>query len=133
MRKIICLIFGCYFAFMPITFAVNSNIDTIPVWSQTIEVFNQIENKVELKLNSEAAILMDEDTGTILYTKNEHKKLRPASVTKVMTLLLIMEALETGTISLTDNVPCSSRASAMPPARTLAISKLSKPIIRQIV
>ncbi|MBO5179144.1 MAG: D-alanyl-D-alanine carboxypeptidase, partial [Clostridia bacterium] len=109
----ICLILSSIFIFTPIVSIAASNIDAIPVWSETIEVFNQIQNKVELKLNSEAAILMDEETGTILYTKNEHKKLRPASVTKVMTLLLIMEALDAGTISLTDKVPCSSRASAM--------------------
>ena len=113
MRKMICLILSVMFVFIPIISIAASNIDAIPVWSETIEVFNQIQNKVDLKLNSEAAILMDEDTGTILYTKNEHKKLRPASVTKVMTLLLIMEALDAGTISLTDKVPCSARASAM--------------------
>lgn len=113
MKKMICLILSSIFIFTPIVSIAASNIDAIPVWSETIEVFNQIQNKVELKLNSEAAILMDEETGTILYTKNEHKKLRPASVTKVMTLLLIMEALDAGTISLTDKVPCSSRASAM--------------------
>ena len=113
MKKMICLILSFIFIFVPIISVAASNIDAIPVWSETVEVFNQIQNKVELKLNSEAAILMDEDTGTILYTKNEHKKLRPASVTKVMTLLLIMEAIDAGTISLTDKVPCSSRASAM--------------------
>ena len=42
-----------------------------------------------------------------------HEKLRPASVTKVMTVLLIMEALDSGRISLTDKVPCSERASSM--------------------
>ena len=113
MKKMICLILSFIFIFVPIIPIAASNIDAIPVWSETVEVFNQIQNKVELKLNSEAALLMDEDTGTILYTKNEHKKLRPASVTKVMTLLLIMEAIDAGTISLTDKVPCSSRASAM--------------------
>lgn len=113
MRKMICLILSILFLSTPVISIAASNIDAIPVWSETIEVFNQIQNKINLKLNSEAAILMDEDTGTILYTKNEHTKLRPASVTKVMTLLLIMEALDAGTISLTDKVPCSSRASAM--------------------
>ena len=113
MRKMICLTLSVLFVFTPIISIAVSNIEAIPVWSQTKEVFNQIKNKVDLKLNSEAAILMDEDTGTILYTKNEHAKLRPASVTKVMTLLLIMEAIDAGTIYLTDKVPCSSRASAM--------------------
>jgi len=56
---------------------------------------------------------MDQKTGTILYEHNSHEPLRPASVTKVMTILLIMEAIETGVISLEDNVPCSEKASSM--------------------
>ncbi len=112
MKRVICFVLNFIFIsnlFVQISFAS----DSIYVWSETAEVFNRIENKVELKINSEAAILMEEETGTILYTKNEHEKLRPASVTKVMTLLLIMEALDTGSISLTDKVPCSKKASSM--------------------
>lgn len=56
---------------------------------------------------------MDQKTGTILYEYNSHEQLRPASVTKVMTVLLIMEALDNGIISLEDNVPCSEKASSM--------------------
>lgn len=83
------------------------------IWSEAEETMATIPNKVQLNLDVESAILMDEDSGTILYTKNEHEKLRPASVTKVMSLLLIMEALDNGTISLADKVPCSARASNM--------------------
>lgn len=98
------------------SFSVATKVSyTIPVWSDEsiIETFNEIKNNVDLKLDSESAILMDEDTGTILYTKNEHEKLRPASVTKVMTILMIMEALDRGDIKLTDKVPCSSKARQM--------------------
>lgn len=56
---------------------------------------------------------MDQGTGTILYEHNSHEQLRPASVTKVMTILLIMEALDNGIISIDDNVPCSEKASSM--------------------
>ena len=56
---------------------------------------------------------MDQNTGTILYEHNSHEQLRPASVTKVMTILLIMEAIDNGIISLEDNVPCSEKASSM--------------------
>ena len=56
---------------------------------------------------------MDQKTGQILYEYNSHEKLRPASVTKVMTLLLIMEALDSGRISLDTNIPCSEKASSM--------------------
>lgn len=56
---------------------------------------------------------MEQNSGTVLYEYNSHEKLRPASVTKVMTVLLIMEALDNGTISLDDQVPCSEKASSM--------------------
>ena len=115
MKKKICLILSFAFILNPITsFATfDYNYEAIPTWSDSIEVMAQIQNKVQLNLDSEAAILMDEETGTILYTKNEHKQLRPASVTKVMTLLLTMEALENGDIKKDDKVPCSEKARKM--------------------
>ena len=66
-----------------------------------------------LNLESGAAILIDESSGNVLYSHNAHEKLRPASVTKVMSLLLIMEALDGGRISLTAPVPCSENAHSM--------------------
>ena len=60
-----------------------------------------------------SAILMDAATGTVLYEKNADEALPPASVTKIMTLLLIMEALSDGKIALTDTVTASERASEM--------------------
>lgn len=96
----------------PIAWA-SFEMDVVPVWSDAIETFARIDNKVNLNLSSEGAILMDEDSGTILYAKNEHEKLRPASVTKVMTILLTMEALDRGEIKLTDEVPCSTKARQM--------------------
>jgi len=74
---------------------------------------NVIPNKIELDLDCKSAILLEADTGTILYEKNSHEKLRPASVTKVMTLLLIMESIDSGKISLDDMVGCSERARKM--------------------
>lgn len=56
---------------------------------------------------------MEQSTGTILYEHNVHEQLRPASVTKVMTILLIMEAIDNGTISLDDTVSCSENAMNM--------------------
>ena len=114
MRRIICLSLCFVFAFNITSLATFDNdIDSFPVWSESLEAFNSIENMVKLNLDSEAAILMHEDTGTILYTKNEHEKLRPASVTKIMTLLLIMEALDRGEIKLSDEVSCSQKAREM--------------------
>ncbi|MEG2377224.1 MAG: D-alanyl-D-alanine carboxypeptidase family protein [Clostridia bacterium] len=59
------------------------------------------------------AVLMERDTGRILYQKGAHDKLPPASVTKVMTLLLVMEALDTGKIKMTDMVTVSPHAASM--------------------
>ncbi len=63
-----------------------------------------------VEIAAPSAILMDAATGTILYEKNAHEKLAPASVTKVMTLLLVMEALDSGRISWDDMVTASETA-----------------------
>ena len=66
-----------------------------------------------LKLESASAVLIEQNTGKVLYNHNMHEKLRPASVTKVMTILLIMEAIDSGKIKYTDKVPCSQNAASM--------------------
>lgn len=81
--------------------------------SNVVQTSGDVKENNSLKLESGAAILMDQSTGNILYAHNIHEKLRPASVTKVMSLLLIMEALDNGQISLEDTVPCSENAHAM--------------------
>ena len=62
------------------------------------------------EVNARAALLMEKSTGQVLYQANAHAPLEPASVTKVMTLLLIMEALEEGTITKDTMVPVSATA-----------------------
>lgn len=66
----------------------------------------------ELELPAPSYILMEEQTGQILYAHNEHEALRPASVTKVMTLLLVMQALDNGSIGWDDVVTTSAAAAA---------------------
>lgn len=66
----------------------------------------------ELNLEAPSAVLMDLETGTILYESNAREKLPPASVTKVMTLLLIMEAIDSGKIGWNDPVTASEAAAA---------------------
>lgn len=66
----------------------------------------------ELEVAGKSALLMDVQTGTILYARNEHEKLAPASVTKVMTMLLIMEAIDSGQIAWEDTVTASESAAA---------------------
>ncbi|MCF6465107.1 D-alanyl-D-alanine carboxypeptidase [Clostridium sp. Cult2] len=67
----------------------------------------------QLNINAKSAILMDYNTGEVIYEKNPHEKLPPASISKIMTLLLGMEALETGKINLSDKVRISAHASGM--------------------
>ncbi len=64
-------------------------------------------------LDAKSAILMDAATGTVLYEKNADAALPPASVTKVMTLLLVMEAIDEGRVSLDDTVSISEAAAGM--------------------
>lgn len=68
---------------------------------------------VELTLTSHAALLMEKTTGQILYAQNEHDTLPPASVTKIMTVLLTMEAIDSGRIALDDMVTVSAYAAGM--------------------
>lgn len=71
------------------------------------------EGNDPLSVSSKSAILMDVGSGQILYEKNAHDKLPPASVTKVMTMLLICEALDSGKITLDDSVQISENAASM--------------------
>ncbi|GAA0402668.1 D-alanyl-D-alanine carboxypeptidase family protein [Paenibacillus motobuensis] len=63
--------------------------------------------------NARSAILIDADTGTVIYEKHSHEKLPPASITKIMTMLLTMEAIDEGRLKLTDKVTTSEHASSM--------------------
>ena len=66
-----------------------------------------------VEVEAASAALMEKETGTILYAKDEHAKLEPASVTKVMTILLTMEAIDNGTLTLDTVVTASAHACSM--------------------
>ena len=66
-----------------------------------------------LEVSAPSALLMEKETGTVLFSKNEHEKLEPASVTKVMTLLLTMEAIDSGTLHYDDTITASAHACSM--------------------
>ncbi len=68
---------------------------------------------VDLPLTSRAALLMEKTTGQILFAQNEHEKLEPASVTKIMTLLLTMDAIDSGALAYDDVVTVSANAAGM--------------------
>ena len=88
--------------------------------SDAIETNSQAEGgnadktvKDELNLECESAILIEQNSGQVLYEKNMHEQLRPASVTKVMSILLIMEQIEKGNITYETQIPCSNKAAGM--------------------
>lgn len=85
------------------TQTTNANLNTSLVNNQT----------TNLALQSGGAVLIEQHSGKVLYDHNMHEKLRPASVTKVMTLLLIMEQIDSGKLNYTDKIPCSENAASM--------------------
>lgn len=89
---------------------VNSNeneVETYEEWST--ETFSEDGINVDAK----SALLIEPTSGKILYEKNSDEKFAPASVTKIMTMLLTMEAIDSGKISLNDKVTCSENAKKM--------------------
>ncbi len=72
-----------------------------------------VQGQPTLEIDSKSAVLMEASTGEILYNVNENERLAIASVTKIMTMLLICEAIDDGKISLEDMVPVSERAMSM--------------------
>ena len=73
----------------------------------------KVNNEINLAEKSKSAILIEPTTGTIIFEKNSHEKLAPASMTKIMSMLLIMENIDKGVISWNDKVTTSANASSM--------------------
>ena len=73
----------------------------------------KVNNEINLAEKSKSAILIEPITGTIIFEKNSHEKLAPASMTKIMSMLLIMENIDKGVISWNDKVTTSANASSM--------------------
>lgn len=114
--KGIAIFLVVFFTFQPVVIAT----DSIHVWSSNsvtsvvnANISDISTNTNDLNLESGGAVLIEQNSGKVLYDHNMHEKLRPASVTKVMTILLIMEALDSGRISLDTTIPCSENASSM--------------------
>ena len=89
----------------------------------------------ELDIGGKSAVLLDSGTGTVLYEKNAHEPLAPASVTKVMTMLLIMDAIDSGKIRWEDTVTVSETAAAkggsqiyLKVGETMSVSEMVKSI-----
>lgn len=121
---IACIVLLCHFILFN-TFALAVSDATAYVWSNQSKKLETAETSVGLNSSSAtvtdnplaldcgAACLIEQSSGLIIYDYNMHEKLRPASVTKIMSLLLIMEALDSGKIQLTDKIPCTEDAAKM--------------------
>lgn len=121
---IACVVLLCHFILFN-TFALAFSDATAYVWSNQSKKLETSETSVGLNSSSAtvtdnplaldcgAACLIEQNSGLIIYDYNMHEKLRPASVTKIMSLLLIMEALDSGKIQLTDKIPCTEDAAKM--------------------
>ena len=77
------------------------------------QVISPTEVRGEPEVSAPSVLLMEESTGQVLYEKNADEQRSPASITKIMTLILIFDELEKGTISLTDEVVTSAHAKSM--------------------
>lgn len=72
---------------------------------------------VDLDIQARSCMLLEEKTGEVIYAENEHEQMSPASISKIMTLILGFEAIEAGKISFEDIVTCSENVSSQPGSR----------------
>ena len=119
------------------TSASTNNVANNTASNETVveETNSEVADDNFLGLDCGSAILIEQTTGQVLYAYNIHEQLHPASVTKVMSILLIMEALDSGKINFTDEVPCSENAASMggsqiwlDPRETLTVDEMLKAI-----
>ncbi len=99
------------------------------------EVANVFENSTTLPLDAAAVILVERSTGAVLYEQNADAQRAIASITKVMTLILVMDAVESGAITLQDTVTCSEHAYSMggsqiwlEPGETMSVDELLRAV-----
>lgn len=115
MKKIIIisLIFSLIFSFnCSALVATEYNYEGL---TEPLEAVSATPKKIgsSLEINAKSAVLMEVNTGTVLYEQNSHEELAPASITKIMSLLLVMEALDSGKINLQTKIRASEHACSM--------------------
>ena len=111
MRKIISFITCLLLILNYVSFITYASVDEGGTDEDKTEMDN-VTNINSLEINAKSAILIDAETGTVLYVKNGSESLPPASITKIMTLLLVAEAIESEMISPTDQVYVSANAAS---------------------
>ena len=120
MKKMLAMVLAALMAFAGAVPAMAEELSTpeeepvenIPAWvvEQEIEMAAAISAQEGLPVKS--AVLMEQSSGRVLFAMNEDEQLPPASITKIMSLLLVMEAIDAGQISLEDKVTCSENAAS---------------------
>lgn len=141
MKTQLRIIFGVLFA---VCFSVNAYCLNIPVSevenaetsageNMYVAVDASVPADASLMTFAKSVVLMEKSTGKVLYSENENEKVFPASVTKIMAILLVCEAIESGKITLDDTVSCSDNASSkggsqiwLEPGETMTVHELLK-------
>ena len=140
MKKIIISVF---LFVLVLTFAVSGNSIYISVaeekelrenpYFDTTAVDASVAVDAQLMTYAKSVVLMEKSTGKVLYAENENEKLYPASVTKIMTILLVCEAIESGKMKLSDTVSCSANAASkggsqiwLEPGESMTVDELLK-------
>ena len=112
MKKIFCCIISMFLLFGIIlkpAFCLASGTEETIINDE----YSNLSSINESQINAKSAVLIEANTGTLLYAKNPNEALAPASVTKIMTILIVVEAIDDGSIALTDKVTVSANAASM--------------------
>ena len=137
MNKIFKRVFTCIFALiLSTTFTTNIFSKTISSENLSDDIYNNYElttatNNTDLNIKAKSCCLMEAKTGKILYKQNENEKTAPASITKIMSLILIMEAIEKNYFNLKTKITASEHACSMggsqiwlEPGETMTVDEL---------
>ena len=135
LKTTFCLIFCCLFVF-PINVMAATVSSECDISDIAVPIDNTVTDSAigtELNIKAKSAILMEVNTGKILYDQNADLQTPPASITKIMSLLLVMEAIKSGTLSLEDVITASEHACSMggsqiwlEPGETMTVDDLLK-------
>ncbi|MDO4742427.1 MAG: D-alanyl-D-alanine carboxypeptidase family protein [bacterium] len=142
-KIIICLVYVLIFSVGSVNLYANADVgklkqvvteyNDLDLTEPLAEVSGNITNSDLMQLNAKSVILIEKTTGQVLYEKDSHSKLPPASITKVMSLLLVMEALDEEKISLDTVIRASDHACSMggsqiwlEPNETMSVDELLK-------
>ncbi len=120
LKKVLCLFIILLLTFNVIVHAdvvEERNVDIVTeyysddIYEDVVDVSAEVSNQLEI--NAQGAVLMEASSGEIIYKKNENKRLNPASITKIMTMLLVVEAIENKQLDLQDKVKTTEHAASM--------------------